>query len=367
VGSQATARGAVARALERIGQSKDYEEALGVLDPRQWGEGKGKAAGKAARKASSTAAVKDGGCIVCGGLNDEDKILLCDGDGCGGQYHLACLRPALTRIPEEDWFCPRCSARSGVGRGVGSGVGKAEDKAVGKASGKASGKAVGKVGGKAVGKAGGKAVGKAGGKAIEGRLVGSTGDWTQYATGADASRELNLDPSSVSKCARGVTGLVGCVGSRKGGGKETKHTFPQYEFRYVKQGDDGEDGGKDGAARRSSRKATPKKEWNGDEDGDGGDDEDGGVGGGLVGSQNNGRKRRRPEDSTDHTDSTSASSSSSSSSSCGCPCGKCIPADGGAGREAVLTRLLDSGKTLLSDEESAQFAELPEGWTVYVD
>lgn len=34
------------------------------------------------------------------------KLILCD--GCDAPYHLACLKPTLSEIPEGDWFCPVC-------------------------------------------------------------------------------------------------------------------------------------------------------------------------------------------------------------------------------------------------------------------
>ena len=51
------------------------------------------------------------GCVVCNEHTDEHKLLICD--GCNGEYHLACLRPALTTVPEENWFCRSCSNGGG--------------------------------------------------------------------------------------------------------------------------------------------------------------------------------------------------------------------------------------------------------------
>jgi len=51
--------------------------------------------------------------IVCGECKSRDKddqreVLLCDGP-CMRAYHLECLEPPLTEVPEdEDWFCPQC-------------------------------------------------------------------------------------------------------------------------------------------------------------------------------------------------------------------------------------------------------------------
>uniref|UniRef100_H2TMV8 E3 ubiquitin-protein ligase UHRF n=1 Tax=Takifugu rubripes TaxID=31033 RepID=H2TMV8_TAKRU len=46
-------------------------------------------------------------CKVCGIKQDPDKQLLCD--ECDMAYHIYCLNPPLTSIPEdEDWYCPGC-------------------------------------------------------------------------------------------------------------------------------------------------------------------------------------------------------------------------------------------------------------------
>ncbi|KAF0704134.1 E3 ubiquitin-protein ligase UHRF1-like, partial [Aphis craccivora] len=49
----------------------------------------------------------DCGCNICGGKDDEDKQILCD--ECNDGFHITCLSPPLTEIPEDDeWFCPTC-------------------------------------------------------------------------------------------------------------------------------------------------------------------------------------------------------------------------------------------------------------------
>ena len=47
-------------------------------------------------------------CEVCAGEGDEEKMLLCD--SCPAAYHIYCLDPPLTRVPEGDWVCPGCVA-----------------------------------------------------------------------------------------------------------------------------------------------------------------------------------------------------------------------------------------------------------------
>ena len=47
-------------------------------------------------------------CEVCAFVDEEDKMLLCD--GCGTGWHTMCLQPPLQSIPRGDWLCPRCIA-----------------------------------------------------------------------------------------------------------------------------------------------------------------------------------------------------------------------------------------------------------------
>nr|XP_023687664.1 E3 ubiquitin-protein ligase UHRF2 isoform X3 [Paramormyrops kingsleyae]XP_023687665.1 E3 ubiquitin-protein ligase UHRF2 isoform X3 [Paramormyrops kingsleyae] len=46
-------------------------------------------------------------CCVCGGKQDAHMQLLCD--ECNMAFHIYCLNPPLTAIPDdEDWYCPTC-------------------------------------------------------------------------------------------------------------------------------------------------------------------------------------------------------------------------------------------------------------------
>lgn len=49
---------------------------------------------------------KECGCAVCGGKNNPQLILLCD--ECEDEYHITCLRPPLSEIPKDDWYCSKC-------------------------------------------------------------------------------------------------------------------------------------------------------------------------------------------------------------------------------------------------------------------
>ena len=50
-------------------------------------------------------------CYVCGGVEDEDLIILCDGPGCTNEVHMYCLTPIMTAVPEGDWFCESCESQ----------------------------------------------------------------------------------------------------------------------------------------------------------------------------------------------------------------------------------------------------------------
>ncbi|KAL3921119.1 MAG: hypothetical protein SGILL_002915, partial [Bacillariaceae sp.] len=50
-----------------------------------------------------------GGCKVCGRDDDHSNLLLCE--GCEVESHTYCLDPPLDAVPEDDWFCAKCSKR----------------------------------------------------------------------------------------------------------------------------------------------------------------------------------------------------------------------------------------------------------------
>lgn len=56
-------------------------------------------------------------CSVCGSGERGEVLLLCGNQsgtlGCGVGTHIGCCDPPLSTVPEDDWFCSRCSKNSG--------------------------------------------------------------------------------------------------------------------------------------------------------------------------------------------------------------------------------------------------------------
>uniref|UniRef100_A0A3B4DMB2 Bromodomain adjacent to zinc finger domain, 2A n=1 Tax=Pygocentrus nattereri TaxID=42514 RepID=A0A3B4DMB2_PYGNA len=53
-------------------------------------------------------------CQMCRKGDNDECLLLCD--GCDRGWHMFCLRPKVTEVPEGDWFCPTCISK-GIGEG----------------------------------------------------------------------------------------------------------------------------------------------------------------------------------------------------------------------------------------------------------
>ena len=54
-------------------------------------------------------------CMICIRASNAATMLLCD--GCDhGRYHMECLDPPITKLPEGNWFCPRCVSSKMIGK-----------------------------------------------------------------------------------------------------------------------------------------------------------------------------------------------------------------------------------------------------------
>jgi hypothetical protein len=51
-------------------------------------------------------------CELCDSASNDDQMLLCD--GCDRGYHMYCLPVPLTAVPEGDWFCHPCAQSRGL-------------------------------------------------------------------------------------------------------------------------------------------------------------------------------------------------------------------------------------------------------------
>ena len=52
--------------------------------------------------------VSESSCCICHRVDNEDMILLCDGEGCSHEVHMYCLDPELQAVPRGKWLCPEC-------------------------------------------------------------------------------------------------------------------------------------------------------------------------------------------------------------------------------------------------------------------
>ena len=62
-------------------------------------------------------AVTECRCVECGGGQDENLLLMCD--GCNSGYHTYCLDPPLAGVPLHDWYCPSCPSPARNGNTLG--------------------------------------------------------------------------------------------------------------------------------------------------------------------------------------------------------------------------------------------------------
>jgi len=45
-------------------------------------------------------------CLICGTVDNLDKLLSCD--GCESKYHIYCITPRLKKVPHGSWSCKKC-------------------------------------------------------------------------------------------------------------------------------------------------------------------------------------------------------------------------------------------------------------------
>ena len=114
----------------QIGGSKAGPKAKGVLQPHKkggdnkksanarktWSGGKGGGKSRVAVKEFVGGEDDDVACGVCGRVDREADMLLCDGQGgkCDVAMHIFCMVPPLETVPAGDWFCAICQDALGV-------------------------------------------------------------------------------------------------------------------------------------------------------------------------------------------------------------------------------------------------------------
>lgn len=59
-----------------------------------------------------TEKLEDVACELCAGIDRPASMILCD--SCGHGFHLDCLQPPLSKIPEDQWFCKTCMTKSSL-------------------------------------------------------------------------------------------------------------------------------------------------------------------------------------------------------------------------------------------------------------
>lgn len=72
-------------------------------------QGKGESAENQDQEENAEEANNDHHMEYCRVCKDGGELLCCE--QCPSAYHIYCLNPPLTRIPDEEWICPRCACR----------------------------------------------------------------------------------------------------------------------------------------------------------------------------------------------------------------------------------------------------------------
>ena len=55
-------------------------------------------------------------CMYCQKSEPDASLLLCDATQCRGAAHAECLTPPLDAVPEDDWFCPKCTSTAAAAK-----------------------------------------------------------------------------------------------------------------------------------------------------------------------------------------------------------------------------------------------------------
>ena len=97
---------------------------------------------KVAAKRPATDLGDGSGCRVCALSTGEAGLLLCEGRGCGAEWHWRCL--GLRGVPRGTWLCPDCSPGSGTASASASASASAVAKAATKTTAKRKRKRAGK-------------------------------------------------------------------------------------------------------------------------------------------------------------------------------------------------------------------------------
>ncbi|CAG9462529.1 unnamed protein product [Pedinophyceae sp. YPF-701] len=103
-GSTSGAAGATTGGPTTAGATTGGEDDADMEDDDN--DGDKTAAGKTSASGAAANAEEEGGCAVCDGGHDPEKLLMCE--LCPRYYHTYCLDPPLKGIPEGNWYCPQC-------------------------------------------------------------------------------------------------------------------------------------------------------------------------------------------------------------------------------------------------------------------
>ena len=85
--------------------ARDTQRTILALRWKQRKEnGTGNAVGRPRKHKQEADTSHDDACFVCG---HGGEVMLCD--HCDHVYHLRCLSPPLSVVPDGEWICPQCA------------------------------------------------------------------------------------------------------------------------------------------------------------------------------------------------------------------------------------------------------------------